>query len=122
MMERKAGRIVNFGSIAGLWGNNAGVIYATAKAAVHHYTRCLAKQMRPFDVLVNAIAPGLIVTNRISASRKMDESMMLESGTQERYGRPIEIARAVKFLVSGANTYITGQVLRVDGGLQAWPA
>ena len=122
MMERKAGRIINFGSIAGAGGGDVGVIYASAKAAVHHYSRCLAKQLRPYDVLVNAIAPGLIVTNRIMASREMDKSMMIESGTQTRYGRPIEIARAVKFLVSDENTYITGQVLRVDGGLQTWPA
>lgn len=121
MMERKSGNIINFGSVAGLRGAEFGVIYASAKAAVHHYTRCLARQMRPYDVMVNAIAPGLIVTNRISASREMDESMMVESGTQERYGRPIEISRTVKFLVSGENTYITGQVIRVDGGLQTWP-
>lgn len=122
MMERKSGRIVNFGSIAGLGGGQVGVIYAAAKAAVHHYSRCLAVQLRPYDVLVNVIAPGAIITKRILASRKMDDAMMLESGTQVRYGWPIEIARAVKFLVSGANSYITGQVLRVDGGLQAWPA
>jgi 3-oxoacyl-[acyl-carrier protein] reductase len=78
--------------------------------------------MRPYDILVNVIAPGAIITQRILSSRKMDDAMMLESGTQVRYGWPIEISRAVKFLVSGANTYITGQVLRVDGGLQAWPA
>ena len=122
MMERKSGKIVNFGSIAGLGGGEVGVIYAAAKAAVHHYSRCLATQLRPFDVLVNTVAPGAIITNRILASRKMDESMMLKSGTQVRYGWPIEIARAVKFLVSDANTYITGQVLRIDGGLQTWPA
>jgi len=122
MMERKSGRIVNFGSIAGLGGGEVGVIYATAKAAVHHYSRCLAKQLRPYDVLVNVVAPGAIITKRIISSRKMDDAMMLESGTQERYGWPIEIARTVKFLVSGDNTYMTGQVLRVDGGLQVWPA
>ena len=122
MMERKSGRIINFGSIAGLGGGEVGVIYASAKAAVHEYTRCIAVQLRPFDVMVNAIAPGAIITNRILASRDMEDSKMVKSGTQDRYGWPIEIARAVEFLVSGNNTYITGQVLRVDGGLQTWPA
>jgi 3-oxoacyl-[acyl-carrier protein] reductase len=122
MMERKSGRIVNIGSDAGLWGSDVGVIYAAAKAAVHEYSRCLAVQLRPYDVLVNVIAPGMIVTKRITSSREVDDSMMLESGTQVRYGWPVEVARAVEFLVSEANTYITGQVLRVDGGLQAWPS
>ncbi len=122
MMERKSGYIINFGSDAGLGGGDVGVIYATSKAAVHQYSRCLAVQLRPFNIMVNAIAPGSIITSRIMASRHMEDSMMAESGTQVRYGRPIEVARAVGFLVSGNNTYITGQVLRVDGGLQAWPS
>jgi 3-oxoacyl-[acyl-carrier protein] reductase len=122
MMERKSGRIINFGSVAGCGGVEAGIIYASAKAAVHEYTRCLALQLRPFDVTVNAIAPGSIITNRILASRDMEDAMMMKSGTQVRYGWPIEISRAVEFLVSEKNTYITGQILRVDGGLQTWPA
>ena len=122
MMERKAGRIINFGSIAGLGGVETGVIYASAKAAVHEYTRSLALQLRPFNITVNAIAPGAIITNRILASRQMEDSKMLKSGTLDRYGWPIEISRAVEFLVSEKNTYITGQVLRVDGGLQTWPS
>jgi 3-oxoacyl-[acyl-carrier protein] reductase len=122
MMERKSGRIVNVGSIAGLMGSDREVIYATSKAAVHHYSRCLAKQLRPYDVLVNVVAPGQIVTKRFMASRKTDETMVTDSGTQERYGLPVEVARAVEFLVSDDNTYITGQVLRVDGGAQLWPS
>ena len=122
MMQRKAGRIVNIGSVAGLTGLDRSVIYATSKAAVHHYSRCLARQMRPYDVLVNVIAPGDIVTPRWLDSRDTEEGKFQETGTQERYGRTIEVARAVEFLVSGDNTYITGQVLRVDGGMQIWPS
>jgi len=122
MIERRQGWIVNIGSIAGLAGGANGVIYATAKAAVHEYTRCLAMQLRPYGVHANAIAPGDTVTARWAASRSVDDTKMVKEGSLERYGWPEEIGRAVEFLVSGGASYITGQVLRVDGGKQAWPS
>ena len=122
MMERKAGHIVSIGSVAGLMGSENSAIYATAKAAVHEYTRCLADMLRPYNVAVNVIAPGDIETPRFLASRVVDEDMRTEGGTLVRYGQSIEIARAVEFLASEKNTYITGQVLRVDGGKQIWAA
>ena len=70
----------------------------------------------------SVIAPGDIQTPRFLASRVVDEEMQQEGGTLVRYGQSIEIARAVEFLVSENNTYITGQVLRVDGGKQIWPS
>ena len=122
MMERKSGCIVNIGSIAGLAGSQNEAIYSTAKAAVHEYSRCLADMLRPHNVRVNVIAPGGIVTARFLASRPIDESRKVEDGTLDRYGLPIEIARAVEFLVTGNSSYVSGQVLRVDGGQQLWPA
>jgi NAD(P)-dependent dehydrogenase (short-subunit alcohol dehydrogenase family) len=122
MMVRKSGWIVNIGSAGGLAGREQGAIYATAKAAVHTYSRCLAAQLRPYNVYVNVIAPGPIVTPRFLASRPVDESLQTAEETLERYGQSIEIARVVEFLVSQASSYITGQVLRVDGGRQLWPA
>ena len=122
MVQRNQGWIVNIGSIAGLYGHPGEVIYGMAKAAVHEYTRCLAAQLRPHNVHVNAIAPGEIVTPRFLASRVPDDSRRVEDGTLTRYGRPIEVARTVEFLVTGGSSYISGQVLRVDGGAQLWPA
>lgn len=122
MMERKSGWIVNIGSIAGLAGRESESIYCTAKAAVHEYSRCLAAMLRPYNIRVNVIAPGGVVTPRFLASRPTDESQKVEDGTLERYGWPMEIARVVEFLVTSDSSYISGQVLRVDGGAQLWPA
>ncbi len=122
MIARRAGWIVNIGSISGLSGHAQGAIYSTAKAAVHEYTRCLAAQLRPDNVYANAIAPGPIITPRFEASRPIDKAKKLTGGTLDRYGWPIEIARAVEFLVTQDSSYVTGQVLRVDGGIQLWPA
>ncbi len=122
MIARKAGWIVNIGSIAGLGGHPGEAIYSTAKAAVHEYTRCLAAQLRPDNVYANAVAPGPIITPRFEASRPINEAMKLTDGTLQRYGWPMEIARAVEFFVTQDSSYVTGQVLRVDGGIQLWPA
>ena len=120
MMERGSGWIVNIGSIAGLAGFEQQAIYSTAKAAVHEYSRCLAALLRPHNVYVNVVAPGPIVTPRFLASRPIDEDQKVTGGTLERYGWPIEIARTVAFLVTSDSSYISGQVLRVDGGKQLW--
>lgn len=120
MMERKRGRIINIGSIAALKGIPQAVIYASAKAAVHEYSRCLAAQLRPFDIPVNVVAPGDTITERFLASRETSEERKVHSGTLDRYGWPIEVARAVEFLASEGGSFISGEIIRVDGGSQIW--
>ncbi len=122
MIERKRGWIVTVGSIAGLSGHPREVIYATAKAAAHEYTRCLAAQLRPHGVNANVLAPGEIITARFKASRPTKEERMVREGPLTRYGWPEEVAKAVEFLVTEDGSYISGQVLRIDGGAQIFPS
>jgi len=121
MSFRRQGWVVTMGSIAGLAGSAGGVIYASAKAAVHEYTRCLAAQVQVDGVHVNCVAPGDITTQRFKASRPLDDNRLHDTSLA-RYGDAEDIADAVAFLVSPAASYITGQVLRVDGGKQVFPA
>ena len=122
MIERKRGWIVTIGSIAGLSGHPSEVVYGTAKAAVHEYTRCLAAQLRPHGVYANVIAPGEIITARFVASRPTRDERKIRTGALTRYGWPEEIARCVEFLTTEDSSYITGQVFRIDGGAQIFPA
>ena len=121
MIDRKSGRIVTIGSIAGLFGRPTGSIYAVAKAAVHEFTRCLAEQLKPHNIPVNCVAPGGTVTERFLRIHDTDPERMIESGTLDRYGRPEEIASVVGFLCGPAARFISGQVIRVDGGGQTFP-
>lgn len=121
MVENRRGWVVNIGSISALTGITGSAIYAAAKAAVHEYTRCLAAQVRDHGVHANVVAPGDTMTDRFRASRELDQARVEDEGLG-RYGNPDEIAAAVEFMVCPGSSYITGQVLRVDGGLQLFPA
>jgi len=116
MAERQNGSVINFGSLNGHVGVSPEVVYGCAKAAVIHYTRCLAMEMRPHGVRVNAVSPGPTTTARFLATRVTDPSMM-EGVSLERYAKPSEIAGAVAFLASDHAHFVNGQILRVDGGM-----
>lgn len=122
MVARKSGIVVNIGSTAAHAGFSHGGIYATLKAGVVAYTRCLAAEVLRDGVRVNAVSPGPSKTARFQATRILDEAKMDSSGPSfDRYAEPAEIADAVAFLCSDAARFMHGQVLRVDGGLTLYP-
>ena len=121
MRDRGSGCVINIASAAAHMGVTPEVVYSTLKAAVVHYTRCLAKEMRPYGVRVNAVSPGPTKTARFQATRETDPAMMETNESLERYADPEEIADAVAFLAGPQSKFIHGQVLRVDGGLTLFP-
>jgi 3-oxoacyl-[acyl-carrier protein] reductase len=121
MMQRRCGRIVTIGSIAAFKGRTHAAIYAVAKAGVTHYTRCLADQLRPFNITVNCIAPGDTRTGRFLGTRAVDQRRMVKSSTLDRIATVDEVARVVEVFAGPHGAFISGQVLRIDGGSQCWP-
>jgi NAD(P)-dependent dehydrogenase (short-subunit alcohol dehydrogenase family) len=122
MMLRRSGRIVTIGSVAAFKGRTNASIYATAKAGSMHFTRCLADQMRSFDVTVNSIAPGDTRTERFLATRAVDPDRLVDKGTLDRIATVDEVARVIEFFAGPMGAFVSGQVIRIDGGGQLWPA
>jgi 3-oxoacyl-[acyl-carrier protein] reductase len=117
MMQRRYGRIINIASISGLMGNPGQSNYSASKAGIIGMTRTVARELAGRKLTVNAIAPGFIETEMTGALGEVVLDEVKKRIPAKRLGQPEEIAYAVLFLASGAASYITGQVLTVDGGL-----
>lgn len=117
MMKRRWGRIINVASVVGLIGNKGQANYAASKAGLIGLTKSVAKELASRNILANAIAPGFIETDMTAAMTPEARASLSQQIPLERLGAPADIAGAVAFLASDYASYITGQVLVVDGGM-----
>ncbi len=117
MMKKRAGSIVNVSSIVGLHGNWGQANYAASKAGIIGFTKSLARELGSRNVRANVVAPGYIQTRLTAVLPEEAKDLMLKNTPLGRFGEPLDVARAVRFLCSDDASFITGEVLLVDGGL-----
>lgn len=117
MMKQKSGRIINVASIVGVSGNPGQANYVAAKAGVIGLTKTSAKELASRNILVNAVAPGFISTDMTDQLSKEQQDSLLSLVPLERFGKPEDVARVVRFLATEDANYITGQTIHIDGGM-----
>lgn len=117
MMKKRSGRIVNISSVVGVSGNSGQANYAASKAGIIGFTKSVAKELASRNILANAVAPGFIETDMTDVLSESVKESIYSQIPLKKMGKPEEVANAVYFLGSDENTYITGQVLNVDGGM-----
>ena len=117
MMKARTGRIINLSSVVGIVGNAGQTNYSASKAGIIGFTKSLAKEVASRNILVNAIAPGFIETNMTEVLKEEVKEEIAKSIPLKRMGKVEDVANLVKFLSSEESSYITGQVIHVDGGM-----
>lgn len=117
MISQRKGKIINISSISGILGTSGQTNYAATKSGVIGFTKALARELGPFNIHVNAVAPGLIESEIISKMPKEKVESIIKSSSLGRIGRPEEVAQVVLFLASANSNYITGQTIIADGGI-----
>jgi len=117
MIPQRRGKIINISSISGILGTSGQTNYAATKGGVISFTKSLARELGPFNIHVNAVAPGLIESEVVSKMPKEKVETIIKSSSLGRIGKPEEVAQTVLFLASGHSDYITGQTIIVDGGI-----
>jgi 3-oxoacyl-[acyl-carrier protein] reductase len=117
MMRQRSGRIISIASTAGAMGNAGQVNYSAAKAGVIGLTKAAARELAHWNILVNAVAPGLIETDMTAAIPAEAREAMLQQVPLKRIGQSREVAEVVRFLAGDGASYITGQTIHVNGGL-----
>jgi 3-oxoacyl-[acyl-carrier protein] reductase len=117
MVKQRSGRIISISSVVGIAGNAGQTNYSASKAGIIGFTKSLAKEVASRNILVNAVAPGFIATDMTKVLSDEQKEHINTAIPLKRIGTPEDIAKAVKFLASEDSSYITGQVLHVDGGM-----
>ena len=117
MMKARTGRIINISSVVGISGNAGQTNYSASKAGIIGFTKSLAKEVGTRNILVNAVAPGFIETDMTNILKDEIKDEISKNIPLKRMGNPEDVANVVKFLASDESSYITGQVINVDGGM-----
>lgn len=117
MIKQRSGRIINISSVVGIVGNAGQTNYSASKAGIIGFTKSLAKEVASRNILVNAIAPGFIATDMTSVLSEKVQEGINEQIPLKKMGTAEDVAKAAKFLASDDSSYITGQVINVDGGM-----
>jgi 3-oxoacyl-[acyl-carrier protein] reductase len=116
-MKRKQGAVINLSSVAGVYGNATQSNYSASKAGIIGFSKALAKEVAPYNIRVNVVAPGFITTDMTDRLDSKAREKALAMIPMRRFGEPQDVAELVSFLVSQRARYITGQTLQVDGGI-----
>lgn len=117
MMKQKSGRIINISSVVGISGNAGQTNYSASKAGIIGFTKSLAKEVGSRNILVNAVAPGFIETQMTENLKEEMKQEISKTIPLKRMGKAEDVANVVKFLASPDSSYITGQVINIDGGM-----